>query len=143
MTGTNQQVGAITGTGDTVVSAGASLTANSIVQNALVIGGTSTSPATVAIAASDASGNPLAVASAAASGSLIAGATSPSNFVTSSAGPAGSLASLSLGLQSSALGGPGFGASAAVPEPSTVVLMAIAAVAGLCSALRVRNLRRQ
>ncbi len=39
VSGTNQQVGAITGTGDTVVNGGADLTANSIVQNALVIGG--------------------------------------------------------------------------------------------------------
>ncbi len=143
VTGTNQQVGSITGSGDTVVSAGASLTANSIVQNALVIGGTSTSPATVAIAASDASGNPLAVASASASGSLTLGATSPSNLVDSSAGSVGSLGSSSLGSPSSALDGRSIGAGAAVPEPSTVVLMSIAAVVGLCSALRVRNLRRQ
>jgi hypothetical protein len=58
VSGTNQQVGAVTGTGDTVVNAGASLTANSIVQNALVIGGTNGSAGLVTIAASDASGNP-------------------------------------------------------------------------------------
>ncbi len=39
ITGTNQQVGAVDGTGTTQVEAGASLTANHIVQSALVIGG--------------------------------------------------------------------------------------------------------
>ena len=46
VTGTNQQTGAIDGTGDTVVSAGASLTANHIVQSSLVIGGSAGTPAT-------------------------------------------------------------------------------------------------
>ncbi len=65
VTGTNQQVGAITGTGDTVVTANSSLTANSIVQNALVIGGDMThTSGVVTIAASDASGNPLGGGSA-------------------------------------------------------------------------------
>ena len=59
VSGTNQQVGAIDGTGDTVVNDGSDLTANHIIQNALVIGGTAGQPALVTIDASDASGNPL------------------------------------------------------------------------------------
>ena len=59
VTGTSQQVGKIDGTGNVVVNAGASLTANHIVQNSLVIGGSAGSTATFAIVASDASGNPL------------------------------------------------------------------------------------
>src|SRR5439155_25894602 len=39
VSGTNQQVGAITGTGNTTIVAGGSLTANSIVQSAIIIGG--------------------------------------------------------------------------------------------------------
>jgi hypothetical protein len=60
------QVGVIEGGGSTAVGDGSSLTANSIVQGSLEIGGSAGSPAIVTIAASDASGNPL---SAAASGS--------------------------------------------------------------------------
>jgi ELWxxDGT repeat protein len=52
-------IGGIDGPGDLTVDAGSSLTANCIVQSALVIGGTAGSPATVTIAASDSSGNPF------------------------------------------------------------------------------------
>ena len=56
--GSNQQVGAIDGIGTTMVSAGSDLTANHIVQNALVIGGNASSNL-VTIDASDSSGLPL------------------------------------------------------------------------------------
>jgi hypothetical protein len=59
VSGTNQQVGNIDGSGNVTINSGASLTANHIVQNALVIGGAAGNPATVTIDASDASGNPL------------------------------------------------------------------------------------
>ncbi len=49
VTGTGQQVGAITGTGTTVVSAGSDLTTSSIIQGALVIAGTAGNPATLTI----------------------------------------------------------------------------------------------
>jgi hypothetical protein len=141
VTGTNQQVGAITGTGDTVVSAGASLTANSIVQNALVIGGTSTSPGNVTIAASDSSGNPL-VAAAASRGSLTSGSTG-SSLLGSSASPSSGLSGGSnLGTSSSTLGGVGVGGATSVPEPSALILVLIGTVAGLLAALRSRGLRR-
>jgi hypothetical protein len=59
VSGTHQQVGRIDGSGTTQVDAGSDLTANHIIQSALVIGGTSKSPGLVTIDASDASGNPL------------------------------------------------------------------------------------
>jgi fibronectin-binding autotransporter adhesin len=59
VSGTNQQVGGIDGSGKLQVNAGASLTANHIVESALVIGGTATSHGLVTIDASDAGGNPL------------------------------------------------------------------------------------
>ena len=57
VSGTNELVGKIDGTGNTMISAGGNLTASHIVQNALVIGGTSANPAMITIAASDAGGN--------------------------------------------------------------------------------------
>jgi MBG domain len=69
VTGANQVVGGIDGSGNVVVDSGASLTANHIVQGSLVIGGDATNPATVTIAASDSAGNPLAAAAATSSGS--------------------------------------------------------------------------
>jgi hypothetical protein len=55
----NIVVGSVSGAGTTSVAAGAQLTADSIIQRALVIGGTSSNRATVAIDASDSLGNPL------------------------------------------------------------------------------------
>jgi autotransporter-associated beta strand protein len=59
VSGANQVVGGIDGTGTVMVNAGGGLTANHIVQNALVIAGAPGSAATVTIAASDAAGHPL------------------------------------------------------------------------------------
>ena len=59
VSGTNQVVGNIDGSGTTQVNAGSDLTANHIIQTALVIGGTAGNPALVTIAASDAGGAPL------------------------------------------------------------------------------------
>ncbi len=64
VSGTNQVIGSISGTGNVVVNAGGGLTANSIVQGSLVIGGTAVNHAIVTIASSDASGNPLTGTSA-------------------------------------------------------------------------------
>ncbi|HEV2971688.1 MAG TPA: hypothetical protein VGY55_17050 [Pirellulales bacterium] len=60
VSGTNQQVGAIDGSGTTLLNVGSDLTADHIVQNSLVIGGTATSAGLVTINASDSSGTPLA-----------------------------------------------------------------------------------
>jgi autotransporter-associated beta strand protein len=62
ISGTNQQVGGIDGVGNVVVNAGSDLTATHIIQNALIIGGSAETPATVTIAASDTNGNPLVAA---------------------------------------------------------------------------------
>ncbi len=55
----NIVTGAVTGAGTTAVAAGAHLTADSIIQSALVIGGTPSNRSTVTIDASDSLGNPL------------------------------------------------------------------------------------
>ena len=68
ISGTSQVVGNVDGTGNLSVDAGSDLTANHIVENALVIGGMAGHFATVTIDASDASGNPLAVGGGAATG---------------------------------------------------------------------------
>ncbi len=60
VSGLHQVVGRVSGTGNLTIDAGADLTANAILQGALVIGGSSGHPGTLTIAASDASGNPLA-----------------------------------------------------------------------------------
>ncbi len=110
--------------GNTQVNAGASLTADHIVQGALVIGGTSGSHSLVTIDASDASGNPLGQSS----GLVVAGSLTPS-------GPFGaggiSSANLSSGggadLAAPSARNPAVGGDRSpVPEPSTLVLMYLA-----------------
>ena len=59
VSGTHQQVGNIDGSGTTQINAGSDLTADHIIQSALVIGGTTTSQGLLTIDASDALGNPL------------------------------------------------------------------------------------
>ncbi len=141
VSGTNQQVGAITGTGDTVVNASASLTANSIVQNALVIGGTdATHTGLVTIAASDASGNPLS----SGSGMAVAGALAPSEPFGGGATSASDLAPANAeGTSGDPIAGPTSasqsGSTPAVPEPSSWVLLAIAGLASLAAARRRRQ----
>ncbi len=121
----NQQVGGIGGTGSTQVNAGASLTADHIIQTALIIGGTTGSDALVTIAASDVSGNPLG----SSSGFACAGSLTPSDpfgagdgigSTNPSGGDNTDLAAVSLG--NSATGDN----PAAVPEPSTLLLILIA-----------------
>ncbi|HEY2147718.1 MAG TPA: PEP-CTERM sorting domain-containing protein, partial [Pirellulales bacterium] len=93
---------------------------NRIIQNALVIGGTSTSHGTVTIDASDASGNPLIGVPATQLGepgpnsSNFAAFPAPVNF-DSVAGSGPNSASLPLG--------------SAVPEPPTLLLLAIVGLA--------------
>ena len=130
VSGTNQVVGAIDGTGNVQVNAGSDLTADHIIQNALVIGGSDGSPALVMIAASDSSGNPLGEPSTLA----LAGSLTPSNPFGDSVnsvnlldGPAISDSGSAAVSPSSSPGGVG---SSAVPEPSTIALFAIA-LAGL------------
>ena len=138
VSGTHQQVGGIDGAGTTQVNAGSELTANHIIQSALVIGGTSGSPALVTIDASDASGNPLNQPS----GLALAGSPTTS-------GPFGEgvISSVSLSTATTASAGPAVLAmgnsvrsdnSAPVPEPSTFAL-ALLAVLGVVSTQFVRH----
>jgi len=59
VTGKNQEVGAIAGAGSLTIAAGAALTADHIVQSALVIGGTAAEPGVLTIAASDNAADPI------------------------------------------------------------------------------------
>jgi hypothetical protein len=119
VTGTNQQVGGIDGTGTTQVEANASLTANHIVQNALVIGGVDAVHAgRVTIDTSDANGNPLASSNASIG---LAGEETPTALGDASAGSG-------LGAEASNASA---GLPAPVPEPPTFILVAFGlAVAG-------------
>ena len=124
VSGTNQVVGAIDGSGTTQVNAGSDLTANHIIQSALVIGGTAGSHGLVTVDPSDASGNPLDQSS----GFDLAGSLTPSgpfdsSTLSSSNSPASSGSSVSV----STLGGSNLGGNtAAVPEPSTLLLALLA-----------------
>ncbi|HEV2969670.1 MAG TPA: autotransporter-associated beta strand repeat-containing protein [Pirellulales bacterium] len=139
VSGTNQVVGGIDGAGNTQVNAGSSLTADHIVQNALIIGGAAGSPATVTIDASDASGNALDQSSGLAlAGSLApndpfaAGIGSP-NWLVGAADSDSSFTLPTLGGSNSAVG------VAAVPEPSTILLSAFALLGLLITDIRRRT----
>ena len=133
VSGTSQVVGNIDGNGTTQVNAGSDLTANHIVQSALIIGGTAGSPALVTIDASDASGNSLA-----GSGSSLALADSLKPSAPLAAGAAGSsglLAASDVGAKASSTasantlaGSASVGGTAAVPEPSSWGLALLAAI---------------
>ena len=107
-----------------MIDDGSDLTANHIIQNALIIGGAARSPGLVTIDASDASGNPLAATSGFAPPSSLepgepfaAGSLSSLNLPPSSGASANGSALGSDTLDSSNLGG-----SSAVPEPTTLLL---------------------
>ncbi len=117
ISGANQRVGNIDGTGSTQVNTGSTLTANHVIQGALFIGGAQGSKSNVVIDISDESGNPLS--DAATNGLLgnmrktsgdaptgIVGNSGPNSFLPSDVGVAGSTA-------------PAF---PAVPEPSTCAI---------------------
>jgi autotransporter-associated beta strand protein len=134
VTGPNQQVGGVDGAGTTQVEAGASLTANHFVQTSLLIGGNATTRGLVTIAASDASGNPLASSSGLALAGSIASGGAGSALGFPSPGPSSVSAS---GLTSGTGPGSPIAASvlnlgrrtAAVPEPSTLLIAAAGVVA--------------
>ena len=128
VTGTNQIVGGIDGSGSLVADAGSSLTANHIIESTLTIGGTAGNPATVTIGVSDASGNPLGMAlgTGATPGALETdpppGASIVCAMPTLSDSQAGNFT-----LSVISPGGPNSGATE-VPEPSAIILLAIGAV---------------
>jgi fibronectin-binding autotransporter adhesin len=119
VSGTNQVVGVITGTGSTQVNAGGSLTANQIVQNALIIGGISTSHATATIGASNASGNPTVDLTAA----LGDPNSAPLDSSMLSAGPISNEPLVPLGNAVAS------GSAESVPEPSTLILFSLGGAA--------------
>jgi hypothetical protein len=118
VSGANQQVGNIDGSGTTQVSTGSDLTANHIIQGALVIGGTSKNPGLVTIDASDASGNPLASVALSRTPVIEGPIPGGTDLGNSSIGDpvAGSPTSLRL---------PAISAPVTVPEPSSLFLLAI------------------
>jgi autotransporter-associated beta strand protein len=116
VSGTNQIVGNIGGTGNTQVNAGSSLQANHIIQSALVIGGTSASHATVTIDASSATGSPLVQEISAPLATP--GLSEPSIDVSETSG--------------------GFSGSNSVPEPSPLFLLDIGGLMVGAATLRLR-----
>ncbi len=135
VTGTNQHVGGINGSGTTQVSSGSDLTANHIIQTALVIGGASGMTALVTIAPSDASGNPLIAGSDSSGSDSLGALPAGAGLLGASAGDASALTpALSGG------GGPGSNGSA-VPEPSTIGLCLAAVLAMAAARRRARGHR--
>lgn len=124
------RVGAVSGSGTTTVAAGSHLTADSIIQGALVIGGTAANAAVVTIDASDASGSPLAANPLASlsesqlAGPIVLGTT-----------PGGSIPATTVFLRGSdaapspfageTLARPGL-PTASVPEPPSICLLFMA-----------------
>jgi autotransporter-associated beta strand protein len=120
ISGTNQVVGGVDGSGNVHVNAGSDLTADHIIQNALIIGGSAGARGLVTIDASDALGNPLAAVGLATTtpipnAPLDAGANlvDPLGYF-----PTGDSLAASLPLVSAVH-------PAAVPEPSTLLMFAV------------------
>ena len=136
VSGTNQVVGSIDGSGTTQVNAGSDLTANHIIQSALVIGGAAGSPGLVTINASGASGNPLGVPS----GFVVARSLTPSGPFGAGESSFASVSSVGDGVDVAAvsLGNSVGGDPSPVPEPSTL-LLALLAVLGVVSAQFMRR----
>jgi hypothetical protein len=133
VSGTHQQVGAIDGSGTTQVNAGSDLTANHIIQSALVIGGTVGIHGLVTIAASDSSGNPLEIGD------------SVGVPVLAGAAPAGGTSAFTAGDFGGdpipdETGAPGSsGLSSVVPEPSSLLLLLLAIAGVSVAALRTKT----
>jgi T5SS/PEP-CTERM-associated repeat protein/autotransporter-associated beta strand protein len=141
VSGTHQQVGNIDGSGTTQVNVGSDLTANHIIQSALVIGGTAGTHGLVTIDASDASGNPLATSSGFALASSLepsepfaSGSLSSLNWLASSGS---STSGLTLG--AGTFGGSNLGGSSVVPEPAALLLALLGLVSLGCLSRRQRK----
>ncbi|HEV3417589.1 MAG TPA: autotransporter-associated beta strand repeat-containing protein, partial [Pirellulales bacterium] len=143
VSGTNQVVGGIDGSGVTTVSAGGDLTADHINQSALVIGGSATSFARVTIAPSDASGNPLDAGASTINLADSLTSTAPfgegidSAATITESGAVHSVAPISMTTVSGAGMNP-----ITVPEPSSCALLIVAIVtllASACSSVRKRT----
>src|SRR5262249_15827337 len=119
-------------------NAGSDLTANHIVQGALVIGGTANNPGVVTIAASDSAGSPLGQSNGLALASSLAPSgpfdIGVSSLAASSSIAAGKTDMLPLSTGNSTL----VGNASVVPEPSTL-LMALLAALGVVSSQFMRH----
>jgi fibronectin-binding autotransporter adhesin len=125
ISGANQQVGAIDGLGNVLVSSDSSLTAIRIIQNALVINGTAGHPATVTIAASDSAGNSMAAESSDFSPRIAASISAPipefdAELLSSTSPLAAPVSGLSPVAATDLM---------SVPEPSAIVLFAFGVAA--------------
>ncbi len=142
VSGTNQQVGFIDGTGTTQVNAGSDLMANHIIQSALVIGGASGSVGIVTIAASDAGGNrldqadvePTQMDADPASGLRGDGSSSTSLFAIGADG----ISSDPIAGGDPTMAVTPSGSPVAVPEPATGLLVALGAL-GFAAACLLRR----
>ena len=163
VSGTHQQFGNVDGSGTTRVNAGSDLTANHIVQSALVIGGTLSTHGLVTIAPSDASGNPLGQAGAGDWGlgtgtqsdgppDQPSGLDSNGLFSLDGSTGVGEISSADLGnstidtLSPPSTGSgqaPSAGSGQAVPEPSTLLLAFLAIVGTVCIHVAQRQCRYQ
>jgi fibronectin-binding autotransporter adhesin len=140
VSGKSQQVGNVDGSGTTQVNAGSDLTANHIVQRALVIGGTAGSHGLVTIDASDASGNPLGQTS----GLALANSLTTSGPFGGGIISSGNVNSAGADLPPMSPSNSAVGAnSSPVPEPSTLLLIVVAfsSLVGQRIALRRRARR--
>ncbi|HEV2968368.1 MAG TPA: autotransporter-associated beta strand repeat-containing protein [Pirellulales bacterium] len=142
VSGTHQQVGNIDGSGITQVNGGSDLTANHIVQSALVVGGTAGNPGLVTIDASDASGNPLGQSS----GLALAGSLASNDPFADGIGSASLIDGAASGDSNSvetafsqATPNAGIG-PATVPEPSTILLSAVGLLGLLINGIRRRRM---
>jgi hypothetical protein len=128
VTGTNQQVGAITGTGNLTLAAGSSLMANSIIQSAIIISGSPGNIAQLTIDSSNSSGISLSGSSGQVS-SL--GGASPTDSFGNGFGQSNSCLALpALASQTiEASGTAGTFGPMGVPEPSSWGLALAALVA--------------
>jgi hypothetical protein len=142
---TNQPVGGRDVSGGLAVNAGSDLTANHILQTSLMIGGTDASAGVVTIAPSDASGNPLDGAQGGSLNSLMmsrgdlmlmAGDRSNGPFPIGEADAPNPLALLDESVRASLAAGAAFlpearigGVAAVVPEPATLILLALGGMA--------------
>jgi hypothetical protein len=137
VSGSHQVVGAIDGSGTTQINAGSDLTANHIIQSALVIGGAAGSPGLVTIDASDASGNPLegfaVPATSLASESPLTDGSNLGKSMADGFNGVSATSPLAPFNSSSAIG------TASVPEPSSMTLIAIGCLAVGLVAVRRRG----
>jgi autotransporter-associated beta strand protein len=144
VSGTHQQVGNIDGAGTTQVNAGSHVTANHIIQGALVISGSSGNLGRVTITASDAAGNPLGQSLALPSGLGLTGSLASSSSLgdgVNSPGGRERPSWSSLGSSADATGiSPTAGKGAEVPEPSTMMMLVVALVSLLVRARHARGL---